>query len=481
MSPTAEKITLFVIATILGQPLFLTIGQLPLIGGIEWFYIYGGCFYAIKKEYGSIRSKANKHKDFGNARFAELTDIKERGLVSESGVVYGKFNNTLVAKSENLEGHSLIVGGTGTGKTRGVVIPTLLTWKGSIIAIDIKGELEKRTRAKRESMGQRVIVLNPDKENSSKYDPIGMCSTSALAQELARILIPKSDKGDPFWVESAQSLLSAYIYSGYLIGTTLTDIARTLCKTPVEDLVEYCRNHDDMKVQMLASIVYDMPEKTLGGVMSTLKSKLITLATDDGLDHVTSESTFKLTDLEQPTTIYIQIAEDKIDQYKDLLTIMISQTLKTFERRSEDATLPILVGIDEMPRLGKIEGLSNALATLRSKNIHILSIIQSLAQLDLVYSKDNRKIILDNCRFKYVLSATDVETQKYFSDLSGQKRVMSKSWNEGNGMLGSDGRSETSVPLIRPEDFAHLDQPVLLADKLRPTKLTMAWWDKNNF
>ncbi len=60
---------------------------------------------------------------------------------------------------------------------------------------------------------------------------------------------------------------------------------------------------------------------------------------------------------------------------------------------------------------------------------------------------------------------------------------MSKSWNSGgkDSFLGSDGVSETSVPLIRPEDFAHLEQPILLADRLRPTKITMAWWDKNNF
>ena len=79
---------------------------------------------------------------------------------------------------------------------------------------------------------------------------------------------------------------------------------------------------------------------------------------------------------------------------------------------------PILVCLDEMPRLSAINGLTAALATLRSRNVHILGIVQSMAQLDAIYGREQRAVIADNCRYKYVLSATDPETQKYFSDLA---------------------------------------------------------------
>lgn len=101
-----------------------------------------------------------------------------------------------------------------------------------------------------------------------------------------------------------------------------------------------------------------------------------------------------------------------------------------------------------------------------------------MAQLDAVYGKDERKIIADNCRFKLVLSATDPETQKYFSNLAGQKTVMAEGYSSGKG-INITGHQQ-GAPLIRPEEFSNLDKPILFAPKLQPTQVDFAFWDKEN-
>lgn len=265
------------------------------------------------------------------------------------------------------------------------------------------------------------------------------------------------------------------------MGYKLSDIAETICTTPILKLVDHCQNSDIREVKILASITYDLPEKTLGGVMGELKTKLITIATDPNIRKATERSDWTPETLEQGATIYLKVSEHLLEQYRNLWTVIISQILRHLSQREDRKEPPILIALDEMPRLSKINGLTNALATLRSRNVHILGVIQSMAQLDKIYGKDDRKVIADNCRFKFILSATDPETQKYFSDLAGQKTAIAKGTTYGAGLVPNASRNEQGTPLIRPEEWANLDKPILLAPKLQPTQLTLAYWDKENF
>jgi len=93
-----------------------------------------------------------------------------------------------------------------------------------------------------------------------------------------------------------------------------------------------------------------------------------------------------------------------------------------------------LLLLDEFPRLGKIEGMTEVMATLRSKNVNICLIMQSLAQLDKIYGTLYRRIIMDNCQYQAVLRANDSETQKYLADLIGTQLHLRHSVGEHFGV-----------------------------------------------
>jgi type IV secretion system protein VirD4 len=218
-----------------------------------------------------------------------------------------------------------------------------------------------------------------------------------------------------------------------------------------------------------------MDAKTLKGIYAELTRHVVLYVTDDDIEKALSkefpDEYIKPKDLEKDD-IYIMIPEYLLEDWKNLLTLMISQFLTYFERRKDRESTAILFLLDEFARLGKIERMTNALATLRSKGITICLILQSLAQLDLIYGKETRSVMCDTCSYKAILSASDPDTQKAFSELVGtydrHKLTYSRNKNYTIFPIPSAGRGEgISVTtedrkIIKPEEFATLPDIVLL-------------------
>ncbi|MGF7033393.1 type IV secretory pathway TraG/TraD family ATPase VirD4 [Paenibacillus mucilaginosus] len=338
--------------------------------------------------------------------------------------------------------------------------------------VDIKGEL---TRITSECRG-KVYVFDPE-EALHAYDPILECQTLDGAQELARALIPEPLEGEPVWAQSAQGIFAAAVLEAAHTGDKLCQVAERVCMTPLPQLIEELQNSAVRGSRLLSSVGVGVPEKTLGSISMELKSKLLTLAADEGIARATSRSDFRPAALEEGATIYIRVAEHMLAQYEELWTVIIGQMLRHLSKRPEKALPGVMVLLDELPRLGKLDKLTESLATLRSRNVHIISVIQSMAQLDLIYGQDSRKVIADNCRYKLVLGASDPETQEYFAGLAGQQTVHTKGVTIGSGWVPNYSMNETGVHLIRPEVWGRLEKPVLFAGGLQPTQLDLAFWD----
>ena len=402
----------------------------------------------------------------------EEWEQEERTVISDwrEEVEADKSNGKYATMPESTDGHILIVGGAGSGKTAAVAIPTLMSWKERVFAIDIKGELYEKTKKAR---GEATIkVFNPTDRNAYGYDPFYMLKTaddiSSAARQLAMSIIPlPADVKDPFWIKGAQNMLTGFLiylqWLGESFSSSMQIIKGTLTKELIEQIVADTNDKAKMEIMQFSG----MDDKTLSGVFAELSNHITVFATSDDLQRALSGEGRSITpaDIEGGYDIFCCIPEHKLEEWKDLLGMMCNQFLKSFERRGEGNKTPILFLIDEFPRLGKIEAISNGLATLRSKKIHIALIVQSKSQLNAIYGKDVAEVIADNCSYKAILKASEPETQEWCSKLVGtyDKKKISSNYNAdilgvGKGQGTSSSTEEKRI--IKPEEFAYLKDVV---------------------
>ena len=153
-------------------------------------------------------------------------------------------------------------------------------------------------------------------------------------------------------------------------------------------------------------------------------------------------------------SVFLAIPEHLLESYKALLRLCTCQVLQELQRRSEHETTPIMLIIDEFARLGRIEGIFNALATLRSKKVMILLAFQSLAQCEVIYSKDEARTLTDNCRIKYILEVSDPQTAKTVQDWCGTYRDKKETLNTGKNRNKS--YAYENQPIVEPKDLLTL-------------------------
>jgi hypothetical protein len=123
--------------------------------------------------------------------------------------------------------------------------------------------------------------------------------------------------------------------------------------------------------------------------------------------------------------------------------------------------------LDEFARFGKLEPITSALATLRSKKVNVCLMIQSLAQLDHLYGAEVRRIIVDNCQYVAILRSNDAETQKYLSELIGTTTRKQRSWSEhedkNSFCTGTTTQYSESIDwVVKPHELSTLRDVILL-------------------
>jgi len=437
---------------------------------LGWLFKQGGKA-AVGAATSAWEQSQQQEKTAAELSTAELYAIAEQYIENmPSGVVFGKQDGAYICKHENTDGHVLVVGGVGSGKSSCIAIPTLQHWLGSVFAIDIKGELF--TKADRYATTK---IFNPLDENAYGYDPFFRLRTSNNpAQEalaIAQALIPlPPDTRDPFWITSAQNIFTAVILFCNCFNLSFVDAIKIVSGFSPKELIKILVTFKEkLNISSYISSYQDMNEQTLASIVAEItRNTAHFLADKNLLSALLRKKNITPEDLEFGHDVFIHIPEHLLRQWKNLLTLMVSQFLAHFEQRSEEKASPILFMLDEFPRLGKIPVILDGLATLRSKKITMCLAVQSLAQLDVIYGENERKVIADTCAYKAILSATDADTQEYFSRLVGtyDKRMTShgtqKEAYTGYKTGTSTFTAEHERRIIKPEDFATLRDILLL-------------------
>ena len=441
--------------------------------GIIFYICFGFLSVSFKKQDNLVTVSG----DLGKADFVSKEHLKKAHLINGgSGIVFGKVKQSFVERPTDKDGHVAIVGGTRTGKTSSNLIPTIVRWQGTGLILDVKPEILAKTGHLKEN--KKVLSL---KSKQDCYNPLQFIHKISDVLDLAKILIPIPPAiKETYFKTTAQNILASACWE-FKESMSFSAVAEWLCDTQSSEIVEQLQKREKRETRMLINAVDNIKTEQLASVMNELRNTMIPYAVDEQLRYITGSNGVLLSDIET-NWIYIELEENKLEVYNAFLALVISQFVKYLASRKEYQEPRILLALDEFSRIGKMELLVDSIATLGGRGVTTMILFQSLAQLDKVYGSDSRKIIMDNIHYTLVHNATDTDSQKYFSDRAGTKTSIVQSMSRDNdrwSLKKNHSYNQQSTPLIRPEEFANLEKPILFAYQVGICTVEKSYWFKN--
>lgn len=381
------------------------------------------------------------------------------------GIILGKYKNWYVRIPLTQTYHSCILGGSGSGKTSTVLLDTLLanfaTGRNDFttFCIDIKGEIhEKSTYA----YDENVLVCNPTDRTSYGWDayyrlhdnPSDDLIVEAI-EEIAQALIISANPKDSFFIENARTMFTGLLIYYFNQGETFIDSVNKILETETKSLIaEIIENSElsDLHYKYLAKFA-GRKNESIEDCMSEMTTSLSVFGSKSDIKFMFRDNYQKASpySFQEGKSVFLAIPEHMLESYKAIMRLCTVQTLKEMERRSEEETTPILLIIDEFARLGRMEGIFNALATLRSKKVSIMLAFQSLAQCEVIYSKEETRVLTENCRVKVICECADGEPSKTISGWCGKYRDKKENLTGGKN---------------RHKSYTYEDKPIVEADDL---------------
>jgi type IV secretion system protein VirD4 len=357
-----------------------------------------GGFAAIAIAIGMSVWRAREVKEattYGSARWATAQEIRKAGLLKPDGVVLGCFGREYL-RHDGPE-HVLCFAPTRSGKGVGLVVPTLLTWPGSAIVHDIKGENWQLTAGWRARFA-RVLLFDPTNSESSAYNPLlevrrGDAEVRDV-QNVADILVDPEGALERrnHWEKTSHSLLvGAILHVLYAeADKTLAGVANFLSdpRRPIATtlrammMTQHLGDRPHPVVASAARELLNKSENERSGVLSTAMS-FLGLYRDPVVAKVTRRCDWRIADLvecEQPATLYLVVPPSDISRTKPLVRLVLNQIgrrlteeLETRRRRHR-----LLLMLDEFPALGRLDFFETALAFMAGYGLKSFLIAQSL-------------------------------------------------------------------------------------------------------
>ncbi|MBV1829077.1 conjugal transfer protein TraG [Komagataeibacter sp. AV436] len=417
------------------------------------------------------RARARRRVEtYGSARWATARDIRAAGLLGESGVVLGKYRRAYL-RHDGPE-HVLCFAPTRSGKGVGLVIPTLLTWPGSAIIHDIKGENWELTAGFRATFG-RVLLFDPTNPASAAYNPLLEVRLGEYevrdVQNIADILVDPDGALERrnHWEKTSHALLvGAILHVLYAeADKTLAGVAKFLSdpKRSIETTLSAMMrtNHLGEKgphpvVASAARELLNKSDNERSGVLSTAMS-FLGLYRDPVVAMVTRRCDWRIEDLvssARPASLYFVVPPSDISRTKPLIRLMLNQIGRRLTEDLEAAARrrKLLLMLDEFPAFGRLDFFESALAFMAGYQIRAFLIAQSLNQIEKAYGPNNS--ILDNCQVRVSFATNDERTARRVSDALGTATEQRDSTNYAGHRLSPwlghlmVSRQETARPLL---------------------------------
>ena len=433
----------------------------------------------------SEKKKYRKGREYGSARWGTPEDIKPfidpvfaNNVIltqTERLTMSSRPKNPAYARNKNV----LIIGGSGSGKTRFWLKPNLMQCHSSYVVTDPKGSILVECGSLLQRSGYRIKVLNTiNFKKSMNYNPLAYIHSEKDILKLVNCLIlntkGEGKSNDPFWEKAETLLYTALI--GYLYDVAPAEDRNFAMLVSMINAMEVREDDEDFKNPvdlMFEALEEREPEhfavrqykkfKLAAG--KTAKSILISCAArlapfDIGeLRELTAYDELELDTLGDRKTALFLIMSDTDSTFNFLISMVYTQLFNLLCEKADDVyggRLPVHVRclIDECANIGQIPNLEKLMATIRSREISACLVLQTQSQLKALY-KDSADTICGNCDSVIFLGGKEKTTLKELSEALGRETI--DTFNTGE----SRGR-ETS----RSTNFQKLGKELMSVDEL---------------
>ncbi|MBS0342757.1 MAG: type IV secretory system conjugative DNA transfer family protein, partial [Proteobacteria bacterium] len=410
--------------------------------------------------------KAGAESLHGEARFAELSDIRKAGLLDKTprGILIGKWRGRLLWL--NGPQHLIMIAPTRSGKTTSVAVPVLLTYEESMVVLDLKGELRKATSGKRRAMGQHIHVWAPYDEQgrTHRFNPFTLLAGSDARtrlgeiQTIAAILYPDEPGKDPFWCTQARAAFTAF--ASYMFeqwdraskqaheqnappdlslhpntSENFPSLERILrlaagadgkgTKQLLEDVLRRPPGQISPQTRTIFSNLNGLAEQTFSSVMATMQAPLQQFL-NPILAAATNATDFDITSIrKRPTTLYVDIPTHKLDESGKLLNIFFSSVIGNNLSKQlgdePDLKYQMLMLMDEFTAMGRVDVWSKRISISASYGVRDLCIVQSRAQLRGTYGDNDAQNFITNHGAQIVFTPREQSDANEYSEMLGYK------------------------------------------------------------
>ena len=386
--------------------------------------------------------------------------------------------------------NTLVIGGSGAGKTRFFVKPNIMQANSTFIVLDPAGEcLDNDGRFLKEN-GYRVAVIDlVEPEKSDHYNPLAYVDSVKDVLDVCSILFKattpqNANSGDPFWPIAAEMLLK--------VLTLIVWIDAPPDERNFESVIELfdmikIEGEEEVGFNVLDGIIMDLQDRkgdtpavktavklynkyrqggapTLRSINITLASHLEAFDSEDML-YLTKFDDIKLdTIADRKTALFLIVPDDGNTTYNFIVSMLyqqLFQRLNRIARKKPGGRLPIPVHfiMDEFANVPIPDGFTKLIATIRKRRVFVSIILQNMAQLKTMF-KDDWETITGNCDSYLFLGGSEDSTVKNVSERLGKSTIDTDSRSKSGGRTGSSSMSYQRIgrELKTPDEVSMMDE-----------------------
>jgi type IV secretion system protein VirD4 len=460
----------------------------------------------------------------GDASFAELSDLKKAGLLKQTpqSILIGKYKGQYLWLGGAQ--HVITVSPTRSGKTTSIAIPVLLSYLHSMVVLDLKGELRKATSGWRAAQGHTIYVWAPydDQGKTHRFNAftllVGMDAGKRIGeiQTIAAILYPDEPGKDPFWTSQSRAAFTAfasYMFEAWDHWSRILGRAQdpnTNENFPsLERILRLSSGADGKGTLAMLKGILDNPqqssfvsvqtrtvfgnlaglaEQTFSSVIATMQAPLQQFLSPV-LAAATNATDFDITAIrKRPTTLYVDIPTNKLDESGKLLNIFFSSVIGnnlTKQLGDEpDLKYQMLMLMDEFTAMGRVDVWAKRISISASYGVRDLCIVQSRAQLRSAYGDNDAQNFITNHGAQIVFAPREQSDAAEYSEMLGYKTIRKehRSTSRGGGSNQvSTNYTEERRALFLPQEIKELpaDDELIFYEGCKPIRANKNWFFKD--